>query len=379
MLEPDARNGATQAEKWLHSLLDQTVRRAASDLFLKTGAPPSLRVSGEVLFLKADAVPGAAMERVAALLLGRQMEEFERAGQVDLAYEVERVGRFRVNVFRQRGLISAAFRYVPSDIPSFKQLHLPARQLEHLSAQRRGIVLVTGVTGSGKSTTLAAMVDHMNRHFRRHIITIEDPIEFVHRDGASLIEQREVGIDTASFQQALKHVVRQSPDVILIGEMRDRVTIETAMNAAEIGHLVLTTLHTANTMQTLERIVAYFPPHQHDLIRMQLANTVQGILSQQLLRRADGTGRVPAVEIMMRSPTVCELIQKNEPAKLRSAIREDTYYGSQTFNQALIALSQAGTVELDEALAASDRPQELRNELKGLRLGPSARARRPAK
>jgi twitching motility protein PilT len=297
------------------------------------------------------------------------MAVFQQAGEVDLAYEVSGLGRFRVNVFRQRGSISAAFRYVTSDVPSFEALNLPAQQLQHLSGCRRGVVLATGVTGSGKSTTLAAMVDYMNNHFRRHVVTIEDPIEFVHRDKMSLIEQREVGIDTASFEQALKHVVRQSPDVILIGEMRDQTTIETALNAAEIGHLVLTTLHTANTMQTLERMVAYFPPHRHDLIRMQMANTLQGIISQQLLQRADGDGRVPVVELMMRSPTICDLIYRNETGKLRAAMREDTYFGSQTFNESLLAMHGEGTIDLDTALAASDRPQELKNEIQGLSLG----------
>jgi twitching motility protein PilT len=213
------------------------------------------------------------------------------------------------------------------------------------------------------------MVDHMNRNTRRHIITIEDPIEFVHPDGKCLVEQREVGLDTDSFDSALKHVVRQSPDVILIGEMRDRETIETALNAAEIGHLVLTTLHTANTAQTLERIIAYFPPYQHELIHMQLATTLQGILSQRLLVRADGAGRIPAVEVMMRAPTICELIQRGETGKLRNAMREDTYYGSQTFHEELMRMQKAGTITTETALAASDRPQELKNEMQGLSLG----------
>jgi len=369
----DARRG--QLQQWLGALLGEAVKRAASDLFLKTGAPPSLRIDGEVFFSRAEAVSGAAMRRVAALLLGDRLAEFERAGEADLAYEAEGVGRFRVNVFKQRGLISVAFRHIPAEVPSFEQLGLPAKQLRHLCEQTRGIVLVTGVTGSGKSTTLAAMVDYMNRHSRRHIVTIEDPIEFVHRDRRCLIEQREVGLDTASFRQALKHVVRQSPDVILIGEMRDQVTIETALNAAEIGHLVLSTLHTASAARTLERVVSYFPPYQHELVRTQLANTMQGILSQQLLRRADGAGRVPAVEVMMRSPTICDLIYKNQTGKLRDAMREDAYFGCQTMNESLMALYRAGAIDLETALAASDRPQEVRNELQGLTSGGRGLAR----
>ena len=363
--------GPNRAEQWLHALLREAVKQGASDLFLKSGARPSLRVDGDVVFLKGQATSGAAMDRIAALLLGERLEEFDRAGERDLAYQKEGVGRFRVNVFRQRGATSAAFRHIPTEVPSFADLNLPGKQLEHLAARRQGIVLVTGVTGSGKSTTLAAMVDHMNSRFRRHIITIEDPIEFVHGDKNSLIEQREVGIDTTSFQEALKHVVRQSPDVILVGEMRDRITIETALNAAEIGHLVLSTLHTANTAHTLERIFNYFPPHQHELIRTQLGNSIQGILSQKLLRRANGEGRVPAVELMMRSPTISELITKNRTAKLRRAMREDTYFGSQTFNEAILALWRAGAITMEEALSASDRPQQLRNEIKGLSLDSS--------
>lgn len=358
-----------QPQQWLHALLRMTVQESASDLFLKTGAPPSLRVDGQVKFLKADRVPPEAMQRIAALLLAERMDQFLSDGESDLAYEADGIGRFRVNVFRQRGLVSAAFRHVQGDIPTFATLGLPAEQLTRLAAQSSGVVLVTGVTGSGKSTTMAAMVDYMNHHYRRHIITIEDPVEFVHADRKCLIEQREVGIDTASFSTALKHVVRQSPDVILIGEMRDRETIETALNAAEIGHLVLSTLHTANTMQTLERMVAYFPPHLHELIRMQLATTLQGILSQKLLPRAQGSGRVPAVEVMMRSPTICELIQRNQTDRLRQAMREDTYYGCQTFNEELQRMHKTGVIDLDTALSSSDRPQELKNEIQGLSLG----------
>lgn len=367
----DAEAAEGKAGRWLHGLLAEAVERGASDLFLKTGASPTVRIDGTVHFTDAKAVDGRAMHGVAEELLGDRMGEFGEAGEVDLAYQVEGVGRFRVNVFRQQGTISAAFRHIPTDIPGFEELNLPVEQLEHLSSQTRGIVLVTGVTGSGKSTTLAAMVDYMNEHHRRHIITIEDPVEFVHSDRNCLIEQREVGDDTVSFTRALKHVVRQSPDVILIGEMRDRVTIETAINAAEIGHLVLSTLHTANAMQTLERIISYFPPHQHELVRMQLANTMQGIISQQLLRRAVGEGRVPAVEVMMRAPTVCELIYKGRTHELTRAMSEDTYYGSRTYHEALAELYRSGTVELEEALAAAPRPQELKNQLQGLETGRS--------
>ncbi len=360
---------AQKAAAWLHKLLREAVSRSASDVFLKTDGPPALRIAGQVRCLAGERLSPPFVAEVARVVLGGRAEELQEAGDVDLAYEVAGVGRFRVNVFRQRGTVSAAFRHVPFDIPSFEQLGLPARQLAHLSEQTRGIVLVTGVTGSGKSTTLASMVDYINDRFGRHIVTIEDPIEFVHRDRKCVIEQREVGLDTPSFARALKHVVRQSPDVILVGEMRDQETIETAINAAEIGHLVLTTLHTGTAVQTLERIVSYFPPHQHELVRTQLANTVQGILSQQLIPRADGSGRMVAIEAMMRSPTICDLILKNQTGRLRQAMREDTYYGSQTYNEVLMELCRAGEIDMEQALAASDRPQELRNEMQGLSLG----------
>ncbi|MCD6416458.1 MAG: PilT/PilU family type 4a pilus ATPase [Planctomycetes bacterium] len=362
----DAESTNAHSKQWLDALLARAVQRKASDLFLKTDAPPSVRVDGRVRFIKDDPVGARQMERIAEAMLGSRMDELREMGDVDLAYQLEGVGRFRVNVFRQSEKISAAFRYIPMEIPTFEELNLPREQLEHLSSQRSGIVLVTGVTGSGKSTTLASMVQFMNRHYGRHIITIEDPIEFVHGDGKCLIEQREVGIDTPSFERALRHVVRQSPDVILIGEMRDRETIETAINAAEIGHLVLSTLHTDTARQALARMVSYFPPYRHELIRTQLSSTVQGILSQKLLLRADVEGRLPAVEIMMRSPIICELIQKNQIDKLRAAMREDTFYGSQTYNEVLKELYESGKVELEQALAASDRPQEMKNELHGL-------------
>ena len=358
-----------ETERWLHRMLSETVEHGASDLFLKTGSPPALRIDGTVTFTEKNAVSGAVMRNVAELLLADRMDDFRGAGEADLAYEVEDVGRFRVNIFRQRGRISAAFRHIPRDIPDFDELGLPVEQMEHLASRERGLVLVTGVTGSGKSTTLAAMVDFMNERFGRHVITIEDPIEFTHADGACMVEQREVGADTTSFPRALKHVVRQSPDVILIGEMRDRETIDTALNAAEIGHLVLSTLHTASAMQTLERIISYFPPHQHELVRRQLANTMEGVISQQLLERADGGGRVPAVEVMMRAPTICEHIQKGRTGDLPRAMAEDTYYGSRTYPQALEELYREGIVTLEEALSAAPRPQELKNKLQGLEMG----------
>jgi twitching motility protein PilT len=358
----------------LLSLLELMVRGRASDLFLKEDAPASFRVDGRLRKPKgADAVVLGRdfMEKVLeTVLVARNRAIFDREGEADAAYEVPRLGRFRVNAFRQRDRIGFVFRYIPSNVPSFDALKLPAKQLINLCTKERGLVLLTGIAGSGKSTCLAAMVDYMNATTYRHIVTIEDPIEFVHEDKNCVIEQRELGIDTQSFSSALKHVVRQSPDVILIGEMRDRDTMETALNAAETGHLVLSTLHTVNAVQTVERIIGYFPPHLHELIRMQLALVLEGVISLRLLRRQDGPGRVPAVEILLNTPTVRDHLQQGKTRLLPNALRDGSeYFGSQTFHQSLKELMRLGIITEQDAMSASDSPDELRMELKGIARG----------
>ncbi|MCA8960983.1 MAG: PilT/PilU family type 4a pilus ATPase, partial [Planctomycetes bacterium] len=238
-----------------------------------------------------------------------------------------------------------------------------------LAAHRRGLVLITGNTGAGKSTTLASMINHVNESYNRHIITIEDPIEFMFKDRKSIIDQREVGIDTTDFLSALKYALRQSPDVILIGEMRDRETMEAALSAAETGHLVFSTLHTVNATQTVERIINYFPPHQHGLIRLQLSLCLAGVISQRLLPRKQGKGRVPALEIMINNPTVRELLMKGLTPELYGAIKDGDYFGCQTFNQSIKKLYQSDAISLDDAMSASDYPEELRLELRGVYKG----------
>ncbi|HLU47080.1 MAG TPA: PilT/PilU family type 4a pilus ATPase [Planctomycetota bacterium] len=355
-----------------HEMLRKMVVEKASDLFIKVGSPPSLRVDGEIMFLDTEEVTTQDAMEMFEIIEDSRKEGFDARYEIDTAYEVPGIGRFRVNIFRQRGQLGFVLRHIAGNASTFDDLYLPTEVLRRLSAMKRGLVLVTGQTGSGKSTTLAAMVNFINDNFRRHIVTIEDPIEFVFRDRRSLIDQREVGADTPDFLSALKMALRQSPDVILIGEMRDRETMETAIAAAETGHLVLSTVHTVNATQTVERIINFFPPHQHALIRMQLSLVLQGVVSQRLLPLKSGSGRVPAVEIMVNSPTIGELLSHGNTHELYTAIKEGGYYGCQTFNQSLKHLYQEDLISLDEAMAASDFPDELKLDLKGIYRGTTA-------
>lgn len=363
----------------LNALLDLMVRERASDLFLKTNSAPSVRVDGNLKQLAGEA--GASLDEaymlraLEAVLDKRDRAAFDRDGEADAAYELPKVGRFRVNAFRQRGLTGFVFRHIPRKIPPLDDLNLPVDQLKKLCSRQRGLVLITGVAGSGKSTCLAAMIDFINANFRKHVVTIEDPIEFVHDDKLSVIEQREIGLDTESFASGLKHCVRQSPDVILIGEMRDRETMEAAINAAETGHLVFSTLHTVNAVQTVERIIGYFPPYLQELVRMQLAMVLEGAVSLRLLRLKGRPGRVPAAEVLIGTPTVRELLQQGKTRQIPTALRDGGYFGTQTFGQALKQLIDSGRVTEEEALAAADSPEELRMEMRGIVRGGDMRMR----
>ena len=353
-------------------LLKRMVKERASDLFLKVGSPPSLRIDGKIRFMQADALTPEVGLTILETVRRARIDDFGESGEIDCAYDVPGVGRFRVNIYKQRGHASFAFRHIEKNIPNFDELGLPIEPLRKLSSLNRGLVLVTGVTGSGKSTTLAAMVNHINENFNKHIVTLEDPIEFIYRDKRSIISQREIGSDTADFKVALKYVVRQSPDVILVGEMRDKETMEAAINAAETGHLVLSTLHTVNATQTVERIISYFPPHQHPLVRVQLSLVLEGVLAQRLIPRRDGKGRAPAVELMMRSPTVRDLLAEGKTTELYKAIKEGEYFGSTTFNQSLKRLYEAEKISLEDAMGAADNPDELKLEIRGILKGSRA-------
>ncbi|HVN83616.1 MAG TPA: type IV pilus twitching motility protein PilT [Candidatus Binatia bacterium] len=350
-------------------ILQAAIEQNASDIVLKDSMPPMFRVHGELVpyepagSLTLEAIHEATNE----ILRGdAQRLRFATERHADLAFDLPEVGRFRANVFRQRGKIGIVLRVIPSGIRSIQELNLPAA-VERLASERSGLVLVTGPTGSGKTTTLAAMVDYINEHHARHIITIEDPIEYVHGEKRSIVSQREIGEDVQDFPSALRAALRQNPDVVMVGEMRDLDTIETAITAAETGHLVLSTLHTLDAPETITRIVSSFPEFRRDQVQLILAGVLRGVVSQRLLRLADGGGRVPAVEIMVGSARVREYIEKQRVRDLPAVIAQgQTTYGMQTFDQSLIALYQAERVTYEEALAHCRNPADFELQARGL-------------
>jgi twitching motility protein PilT len=339
----------------LDSLLARAVEAGASDIHLKVGRPPMLRRDGTVAPLEGsepltDDDLAAVLAHVTAIVPARR-DTFEESGDLDIAYQSGDLPRFRVNGFRQRGATSFAFRVIPKTVPSFDSLGLPAG-VRRLAEEHRGLVLVTGATGSGKTTTLAAMVDHINRTRSQHIVTIEDPIEILHPDHESIVNQREVGLDTTDFQQALRRALRQDPDVILIGELRDAETAQTALQAAESGHLVLSTLHTVDAAETISRLVEFFPGVKQPMVRSILAGVLRGVVSQRLLPRKDG-GRIAALEVMVNNARIADLIREDRADEMHEAIAEGEFFQMQTFTQALIDLVVDGVVEQDIAADAS--------------------------
>jgi twitching motility protein PilU len=348
----------------LDGLLTGLHARGGSDLYLTADAPPLFRVDGSTTPAQERPLDAAAVEGlIRAALSPAEQETMDRTLELNTARMVAGVGRFRLNVFRQRGQLGLVARLIPIDFPDMDALGLPG-SLRELIMQKRGLVLVTGATGSGKSTTLAALIDHRNIHTRGHILTIEDPIEFVHRHKGCLVTQREVGVDTSSFAAGLRSALRQAPDVILIGEIRDLETMEAALHFAETGHLVLGTLHANNANQAVERVLNFFPAEMQATLYTQLALNLRGIVSQRLLPRADGAGRVAAVEVMLNSPRVADLIAKGEIAALKGAIEANAQDGSRSFDQALHELHRAGLITLDEALRQADSANNLRLRIK---------------
>jgi len=348
----------------LEQLCRFAVDSQASDLFIKAESPPALRVHGRIVPTDLPALTADDTKRLANSIMNeQQIEAFEGYHELDLAFTLADVARFRCNIYVQRGSHSMVLRIVPLEIKQIEELGLP-KVLDDMSRPKQGLVLVTGPTGCGKSTTLAAMIDLINRTRYCNIITIEDPIEFVHDDRLAVVSQREVGIDTESFYDAMKFVVRESPDVILIGEMRDAETMRVALTASETGHLVFSTVHTTSAADTVERIVSIFPPHEKSQICLRLSTSLLGIISQKLVPRADGTGRVPAVEVMINTPTVSKLIEEGRASQIYSAMNEGGYWGMQTMNQSLVKYWRAGVVSEEDALTFAGNLTELKQMLR---------------
>ena len=353
----------------LNYILKVAFSNKASDVHLKVGLPPIFRINGSLIPLKnADRLTPEKISEVAWTICSpRQKEKFLENNEIDLAYGIAGVGRFRVNIFQQRGTIGIVLRTIPIQVMNFEQLNLPA-VLKKIASEKRGLVLVTGTTGSGKSTTLSAIIDYINSTRTEHIITIEDPIEYLHRDKKSVINQREIGFDTTSFAVALKSALRQDPDVILVGEMRDFETIETALMAAETGHLVLSTLHTVDATETINRIISVFPPYHQKQVRLQLAAILKSVISQRLVQRADSEGRVPACEVMVSTARIKEcIIEKEKTKEILDAIAQGhVTYGMQTFDQALMLLLRNKLITYETALMQSTNPDDFALKVKGI-------------
>ena len=341
----------------------------ASDIHLRVGIPPMLRIQGKFVPLRdfARLTPEETANMAAAIMNKVQKEKFARTMELDMAYGVRGLGRFRANIFRQRMTLGLVFRTISSKILSFEELNLPPI-LSKIADEHRGLVLVTGTTGSGKSTTLAAIIDYINNSRSGHILTIEDPIEFMHRDKRCIVSQREVGTDTTTYGAALKAALRQDPDVILVGEMRDLETVEIAMAAAETGHLVMSTLHTMNAAETITRIISLFPPHHQDGVRLELGGILRAVISQRLVPRADGKGRVPALEIMINTGRIREFIEnKSRVKEIPDAIASGaSTYGTQTFDQSLFKSYKAGLITYEDALKNSSNPDDFALRVSGV-------------
>lgn len=352
----------------IRHILERALQNLASDLHIKAGTPPTIRVDGQLFALDEPEPTSQDIDAIVEqILTPKQRQAFEQRNEIDFAFSIPGVSRFRANFFRQRGTVAMAFRQIPFGVPSLEQLNLP-ETLADLLNRPRGLVLVTGTVGTGKSTTLASMIDHINNTEARHIITVEDPVEFLHRDNLSMISQREVGLDTASFNDGLKYILRQDPDIILIGEIRDAETMKVAIMAADTGHLVMSTLHTPDAAQTINRIISFFPLHEHDEVRYLLASNLTAVVCLRLVPHKSGQGRVPAVEMMINTGTISEYIMdQTKTPMIHKAIQEGVnQYGMQTFDQALMKLYRDDMITYDNALKNSTNPAEFDLRARGI-------------
>ena len=354
----------------LEAWLAEMVRMNASDLILRAGGRPSCRIDGRIHFLPGRVPPPGALLEVLTGVCGEdKMNIWKARGSVDTALQLDGLGRFRLNAYKQMGEPAVVLRKISQEAPVLSSLGLPTQQLERIALKKRGIVLVTGIAGSGKSTALAGLIQHMNTHAERHIITLEDPVELLFTEDRCVISQREVGTDCTSFHEGLRHALRQSPDVILIGEMRDAETVTSALDATETGHLVMSTLHTVNAPQTVERILSFYPGQQHVQIRTRLAENLAGVISQRLIPRAGGKGQIPAFELLLSTPRVRDLLYEGQVSELSRVVEAGHEEGLISFNHSLRLLVQQDVIELETALAASDRPEELLLALRGFSKG----------
>lgn len=349
----------------IEEFLKTAVKKRASDIHIKVGCPPMLRIDGRIVPTEMRPLtPADTKQSLYSILSNSQREQFEKEHELDLSFMVSGLSRFRVNIFMEQGHVGAVFRVIPLKVIPFEELGLP-EQIIKFTTENQGLILVTGPTGSGKTTTLAAMIDYINIHQDVHIITIEDPIEFVYKNKKSIITQRELINDTKDFPTAIKYALRQDPDIILVGEMRDQETISAALKAAETGHLVLSTLHTTDAVQTINRIINAFPPHEQDQIRKQIAPILRGTIAQRLVPKADGVGRVPVNEILVGTPTVRDMIFKDEIEGLYQIIATGSYDGMQSMNLGLFKHYQNGTITMETAIEWSDNPNELQQMMRG--------------
>ncbi len=354
----------------VNELLELMIKSGISDIHFKAGAAPLIRVNGKLLSTEHAAFTARHIEELSYSLMSREQKaKFEEEDELDMSYSIDGVSRFRINAYRQRGTIALSMRVVPLKAGNFEDLHLPSEVLKKLSLESRGLILISGITGAGKTTTMNAIIDYINDNFAYNIIAIEDPIEYYHTDKKSSISQREVGGDTKSFRNALKFILRQDPDVVVIGEMRESEAITAGISAAETGHLVVSTIHTIDAAHTIDRIIDAYPPHQQMQVRNQLANVIKGIVAQRLINRCDGEGRVPAVEILIGTSLVRKFIAENKTVDLLKTMEQGEYYGMCTFDQSLYRLYKEGKINLEDAIDNATNPDDLMLKIRGVDRG----------